>query len=197
MTMPACVWLAEVMRGITLIGPTKIFSQAEIQHFDPALAADHDVGRLQIAVDDAFFMCCRKRVPQSAGNLDDLFEGKSACADEPVERLTFDELHRQEVDAIGFLDRVDGDDVGMVELGEGLRLATKTREPLGIVRHFGGQYFERYVAVELRVGGAIHLAHSTGAQRRLDFIHAPGLYAFGLVSKGRRRHTVKHCEARD
>ena len=114
---------------------------------------------------DAFLMRRRQRIPQSAGDLDDLLEGKPACADEPVKRLTFDELHGQEVDAVGFLDRVDGDDVRMVELGEGLRLATKTREPLRILRHFGGQDFERYVAAEFRVGGAIHLAHATGAKR--------------------------------
>ena len=98
--------------------------------------------------------------------------GSPPAQNEPVKRLTFDELHGQEVDAVGFLDRVDGDDVRMVELGKGLRLTTKTGEPLGILRHFGGQDFKRYVAAELRVGGAIHLAHSTGAKRRLDFIGA-------------------------
>ena len=87
---------------------------------------------------DAFLMSRRQRIPQSAGDLDDLFEGKPACADEPVERLTFDQLHRQKVDAVAFLDRVDGDDVRVVELGEGLGLATKAPEPLGILRHLGG-----------------------------------------------------------
>src|SRR5580700_7171177 len=121
---------------------------------------------------NALFMRSRQCIPQSTGNLNDLLEGKSACTDEPVKRLTLDELHRQKVDAVAFLHRVDGDNVWMVELGKGLRLTTKTREPLGVMRHFGGQHFERYVAAEFRIGGAIHLPHSTGAKRRLDFIGA-------------------------
>ena len=53
-----------------------------------------------------------------------------ALGDEPVERLALDELHGQEVDAVGFLDRVDGDDAGVVERGERLRLALEALEPL-------------------------------------------------------------------
>ena len=110
-------------------------------------------------------MCLRQRIPQSAGDLDDLFEGKPALADEPVKRLTFDELHGQEVDTVAFLDRIYGDDVGVIELREGLGLATKTPETLETLRHFGGQDFKRYVASEFRIGGPIHLAHATRPQR--------------------------------
>ncbi len=52
---------------------------------------------------------------------------------------------------------------GMVERGEGLGLALEAREALGIARHVGGQHLERDVASELRVGRAIDLAHSAGA----------------------------------
>jgi hypothetical protein len=38
---------------------------------------------------------------------------------------SFDELHRRKVDAVAFLHRVDGDDVRMIALREGLRFATK------------------------------------------------------------------------
>ena len=158
--------------GVSEVGAANILGKAEVEHLDPAFMRDHDVGRLQVAMHDAFLMRRSQRIPQSAGDLDDLFEGKPACADEPVERLTFDELHGQEVDAVGFLHRVDGDDVRVVELGQSLRLAAKARQPLGILRHLGGQDFECYVAAELRVGGAIHLAHAARAERRQDFIGA-------------------------
>src|SRR5271163_2762761 len=107
-------------------------------------------------MDDAFFMRRRQRVAQRAGKLDDLFEWESASGDQAVERLTFHQLHGEKVDAVAFLDRIDGDDVGMVELGKGLRLAAKAPQSLGILRHLSRQYFERYIAAELRVGGAIH-----------------------------------------
>ncbi len=50
---------------------------------------------------DAFLVRRRQRVPQSTGDLDDLLEGEPASQDEAVERLTFDQLHGQEVDAVG------------------------------------------------------------------------------------------------
>ena len=43
---------------------------------------------------DAFFMSRRQCITESAGDLNDLFEGKPARADELVKRLTFDEVHR-------------------------------------------------------------------------------------------------------
>ncbi len=112
---------------------------------------------------DAFLMRCRESVAQRTGNLDDSLDWEPACWDKAVEWLPFDELHRQEVNAIRFLHRVDCDDVRMVELGEGLRLTTKAREPLRIVCHLGGQHLEGHVAAEFRVGGAIHLAHAACA----------------------------------
>jgi hypothetical protein len=56
--------------------------------------------------------------------------GEPAVGDDAVEGLSVDELHGEEVDAARFLDRVDGDDAGMVERGEGLRLALEAREPI-------------------------------------------------------------------
>ena len=67
------------------------------------------------------------------------------------------------MDAAAFLHRVDGDDVRMVELGEGLGFPTKAPEPLRILSHLGGEHFKRDVATELRVGGAIHFSHPARA----------------------------------
>ena len=86
------------------------------------------------------------------------------------------------MDAVAFFHRVDRDDVGMVELGKDLRLATKACQPLVIVCHFGGKHLERYIAAELRVGGAIHFTHAACAQRRLDFIRTD----FGSGDEGHK-----------
>jgi hypothetical protein len=53
----------------------------------------------------------------------------------------------------------------MVELCEGLCLALKTCEPLGIVRYFRREQLERDIAAELSVGGSIHLSHTARTQR--------------------------------
>jgi hypothetical protein len=87
----------------------------------------------------------RERVAERAGNLDDLLDREPAGGNEAGEWLALDQLHGQEVDAVGFLHRVDGDDVRVVELGEGLRFTAKARQPLRILRHPGGQHLKRYV----------------------------------------------------
>ncbi len=159
-------------RGAALVGRANIFGQSEVQHLDAAFVRDHDIGGLQVAMHDALLMRRRQRVGQRTGNLDDLLDREPARRDQEVEWLSFDQLHGQKVDAVGFLHRVDSDDVRMVELGEGLGLTAKAHQPLRIVRHLGGQHLERYVAAEFRVGGAIHLAHATGADRHADFVGA-------------------------
>ncbi len=44
--------------------------------------------------------------------------------------------------------------------------------PIGIIRHRGEQHFDRDVAIQLRVVGAIHLAHAACAKRGEDLIGA-------------------------
>ena len=85
-----------------------------------------------------------------------------------VQRLSLDELHGQEVDAVGFLDREHADNAGVVEGGERSGLALESVEPLRVGRHFCRQGLERDVAPELRVGRAVDLAHPARADRGGD-----------------------------
>ena len=56
--------------------------QTEIQHLHIAIEANHDVGRLQIAMNDARAMRGAKRLQHLTGDLDSPFHGGSAF--EPV-----------------------------------------------------------------------------------------------------------------
>ena len=47
----------------------------------------------------------------------------------------FDQFHGDEVDVIGFLDRVDRHHVGMIECGDGASLALEAGESIGIIGH--------------------------------------------------------------
>ena len=91
-----------------------------------------------------------------------------------VEGLALDELHGEEVDAVRLLDGVDGDDPGVVEGGQRLGLAPEALEPLRARGHLGGQHLERHVATELRVGGAVDLAHPAGADGGGDAVVGEG-----------------------
>ena len=85
-----------------------------------------------------------KAWPQAAP--EELLERKSAFGDQMVERLSFDELHGQEVDAVGLLHQEHADDAGVVERRERTGLALEAFEPLGIRGHFRRQDLERHVA---------------------------------------------------
>ena len=82
------------------------------------------------------FSCAAASASASArGDVEDPLDGQAALGNDAVERLALDELHRQEVDAVGFLDREDRDDARMIEGGEGFRLAPEALEAIGTCGH--------------------------------------------------------------
>ena len=96
---------------------------------------------------------------------------RSAC-DQLVEALAVDEFKLEELRAVGFFETVDLCDVRMVERGEDLSFAAETGDALGIVRERGRQDLQRHVTSELRVLGAVDLAHAAAAYERDDFVGA-------------------------
>ena len=65
---------------------------------------------------------------------------------------------------------VNGEDVGVIQGGNRLRLLLKTPQPLGIAGKSCRQHLDRDLAVEPRITSPIHLTHAARAQRRLDLI---------------------------
>ena len=86
--------------------------------------------------------------------------------------LTLDEFHHQRTDTVGFFETVDLRDVGMIQRCEGLGFAREPCEPLGVARERVRQDFDRDVAIQLRIAGAIHLAHTPGPKGGKDFVRA-------------------------
>mgnify|MGYP000343782303 CR=1 FL=1 len=56
-------------------------------------------------------------------DLEDAIEGQTTLGDDLIQPLAIDVAHGEEVDALVLLDRVDGDDVRMLERGDGRGLA--------------------------------------------------------------------------
>ena len=92
--------------------------------------------------------------------------------DQLVQRLTLEQLHRHEPDAIGFLGRVDRDDVRMIERSDCAGFARESLEPCLVVCDLGAQKLQCDVATKPRIVSAIDLAHAARAERRLDDIVA-------------------------
>ena len=105
--------------------------QTEIEQFYAAVLGDDDVGRLEIAMDDSG----RVGAGEGVGNLNRIFQrvfqGQAALADQLVERLAGDELHGNEIGAVGRADVVNVDDVGVIQGRGGLGLLHEAALALG------------------------------------------------------------------
>ena len=96
--------------------------------------------------------------------------GRPPLRNRQRERLALDQLHREEQDRSGLLDRVDRDDVRMVQRGGCARFTLEPAEPIGISGKGRRQDFDRDVTAEARVAGAVHLAHAAAAEQRHDLV---------------------------
>jgi hypothetical protein len=90
---------------------------------------------------DAFLMGGYQRLGQRSADLDDSLDWESAFRNELVKRLPLDQLHGEEVRAVHFLHRKDGDDVRVIEGGDGAGFALESCQALGIARERFGQDF--------------------------------------------------------
>jgi hypothetical protein len=86
---------------------------------------------------------------------------------------------------------VDGEDVRVVQRGDGARLALEARHPAGVLGARGGQHLHRHVALEPAIEGRVDLAHAAGAEQRSDFIGSePG----GRVRSLQLPHRLQHVD---
>ncbi len=109
---------------------------------------------------DAALMRRADGVGEGDGIREDPIERQSARRNERVEGSPFDELQGQERNAVRFLDRVDGDDVGMIQGSDGARLALESFTAVRVHRQPWRQHLEGHAASEARVLGGVDLAHA-------------------------------------
>jgi hypothetical protein len=143
--------------------------QSEVEDLH-AVAREHDVGGLQVAMCDPLPV----RVVQRVGNLPGRPKGewkRHRAAGQPVrQRLARDVLHDQERRRAVLSDVVKSADTGVIDAGDGLRFPLKAFEPVAVgplaVR--SRDDLDGDGALEPRVVGAVHLAHAAGSQGRND-----------------------------
>ena len=123
-----------------------------------------------------------------------------------LERLTLDELHREEELALGGLSEVEhADDVRVLEPGDELGLALEAAPHVGVGREGAPEQLERDGALQVHVLGAVDIAHATAGEVGLDAEAAvdeeAGLkqLARAVAWRGRRLHrgeVGRHAHAR-
>src|SRR3954469_10776774 len=108
--------------------------EPEIHHGNPAVRLDHDVLRLQIAMDDALFVGgveTETNLPQYSR---DLFRRKSVRSDDLVERLALDKLHGEKTEPPRRSEIVNTHYVAMGNAATNIDLALKALQNLALRR---------------------------------------------------------------
>ena len=90
------------------------------------LFGHHDVVGFQVAVGDALLVGSADRIGDGNSQLQELRQSHASLREKLGEPFPLNQLHRDEVDALGLLHRMDGNDVRMVEGGDGLGLSLET-----------------------------------------------------------------------
>ena len=158
--------------------------ESEIQHLDSPVVRQHDIRGLEIAVHHALVVRRRERIRERDAQLDDARDGQPARCHLPIKPLALDQLHRQEPNAVLILDRIERDDVRVVEAGDDAGFMFKSRQAFRVRGHAGRQDLERNVTTEAAIPRPIHLAHAAGAERRDDVVATES----GACEEGHRQN---------
>src|SRR5437016_505255 len=127
------------------------FGEAKIENFDGATVGHENVGGLDIAMDDALFVCGVQGVSELDADVNGAQNGEGAEGNQLVEGLAFEQLHGDEGPAIVFLDGVNGAYAGMIERGGGAGLTEETFESLGVAVGVFREEFQGYPAAQFGV----------------------------------------------
>ena len=155
--------------------------EPEVHHPHAAVVADHEVGGLEIAVDEPGGVRGRQTRDRGLEHVENLGNRSARFLRPTVERGTLDELHRDPQVSIAFPHVVDRHDVGMCQLGHRLGFAESS-----IVGHrTRGHDLERDLAIELRVERGVHHPHRAGSHAPDDDIPAHRVAGLQLSGRGR------------
>ncbi len=133
-----------------------------------------DVGRLDVAVDQPALVGRRQPLRHLPADAQHLGHRQLALPLEPfVERLAFEELHRQEGDAAILADLVDGDDVVVLRAPRPpAPRAGNAGVPLSLAARAGSIALRATRRCELGILGPEDDAHAAGAQHLQDAVGA-------------------------
>ena len=146
--------------------------QAEVEDLDAPVLRDEEVLGLQVPVDDPLLVRGGEAVRDLHRIVDRLARRKPATREHRAQRLALEQLLDDVRGVVASVrsDVVDRGDVRVIEHARGFRLLLEAAQAVRILREGGGQHLDRDLAPEARVLGAVHLAHSPGADLAEDFV---------------------------
>jgi hypothetical protein len=149
--------------------------QPEIDQLGAA-PGQHDVARLEIAVDDAGAVRARQRIRKFGGVGERVIDGEGSFAvDALLQRLAVKVLHHQVADGLASVQLanvVQRADVGVADLGDRARLSFEAFAESWRGGKFRPQHLDRYGPIEARVTCLVDAPHAAGPEGTLDFVGA-------------------------
>ena len=146
---------------------------AEVGNPHLAAAVDHDVGRLQIAVQHPLVVCRTEAGAQLLGDLERLVAGHAAdAAQQRSEVFAVHVLHGDKDLALRLHDVVNPQHVGMRDLAGQADLVPIAAEPGRVCRAASGEEFQSDWLLQLQVVCPIDVAHAAASQRSEQTIAA-------------------------
>jgi hypothetical protein len=104
-------------------------------------------------MDDAFLVRRGDGIRQRDRDVEELLEREAFFRKNLGQGLALHELHRHEVNAICPLDRIDVEDVRMIERRDNFGLTLKTLSAMVVLGELGRQYLRRDLTLELSIEG--------------------------------------------
>ena len=147
------------LRGGVAVGTEA--GQAHVQDLDRALGIEQKIPRLYVPVDHTLLV----GELQAAGRLQDVVDGlgdgqRPLLLDQGREVAPLDVLHDKEVNAIGFVGIIRGNDIGMAQFGCRFDLALKTRDRFRILGDGPGQHLDGHGSLHAAMLGLEDLPHA-------------------------------------
>ena len=147
--------------------------EPEVGDADLAAAVEHDVGGLEIAVDDVALVRRGEARADLPRDLERAIFGKSSDAlQQRGQILAVDVLHRQERGAVDLVDVVDAADVRVRDLPRHPHFGVQLRQSRWIAIDIRRQELQRDRLSELQVVCAVDLAHAAAAEAFDDAVSA-------------------------
>ena len=140
--------------------------ETEVHDADLARRVQHDVRRLEIAVDDAALVGggeTRGKLPRQLER--PVFRKAADAFERRCEIFAVDVLHREVQIAFDLADVVDATDVGVRDVPRRSDFVVELREPARVGREVLGQKLQRHGLAQTQIVGAVDLAHPAAAEQ--------------------------------
>jgi hypothetical protein len=146
--------------------------EAEVENRRVPASGDEDIGRLDVAVDDAVRMRGVERIGNLDGEIEKLLDRDPLTPGLIRQHLPIEQFHDEKVLSVALPDVIQRADVRVTQLRDRSGFSLEALASIGRRRNVRRQDFNRHLATQTCVCRFVHLAHSARADPGGDFIWA-------------------------